>query len=179
MNKELSLLEVACEVMKNKKNPQPIYDIVRETLELTGKISSDNVYEDMKQLYSDITTSGNFIYCKEDLWDLKDRQSLDLWDKDGAYFYQGVVEDDDFDDGLTVDDYNLDDKPVKEDDEEDYYAEEPIIVEHIDEDIEISDIIDDEEDMFIIDEDAGEEEFIDEDTYNEYMDDYEDMYDEE
>ena len=37
MNTEKSLLEVAIELMNNKKNPQPIYDIIRETLELTGK----------------------------------------------------------------------------------------------------------------------------------------------
>ena len=138
----------------------------------------------MKQLYSDIITSGNFIYCRDDLWDLKDRQSLELWDKDGAYFYHGVVEDDDFDDGITVDDYNLDDRPVKEDDDdyEDYYSEDEAVIptDNNDVEIEINNIIaDDDEDMFILDEESTDEEFLDEETYNEYMDDYEDMYDEE
>ena len=134
----------------------------------------------MKQLYSDITTSAEFIYCKEDLWDLKDRQSLELWDKDGAYFYQGVIEDDEEDDGITVDDYNLDDKPVKdeddedyEDEDEDYYEDEDSIVINHEEDEE------EDEDLFILDDDVNDDDFLDEDTYNEYMDDYEDMYDEE
>ena len=185
MNKEQSLLEVAIELLTNKKNPQPIHDIIRETLELTGNISSDNVYDIMKQLYTDITTSAEFIYCKDDLWDLKERQSLELWDKDGAYYYQGVVEDDDdFDDGITVDDYSLDDKPSKDDDDDDDYYDEDdhvaISTDQPDTEIELDDIVDDDDDdLFILDDEVSDDEFLDEDTYNEYMDDYEDMYDED
>ena len=183
MNKEQSLLEVAIELMNNKKNPQPIYDIIRETLEITGNIASENVYELMKQLYTDITMSAEFIYCKDDLWDLKERQTLDLWDKDGAYYYQGVVEDDDdFDDGITVDDYNLDDKPSKDDDDDYYDDDDHVIIstDHEDEEVEIDDIVeDDDDDLFILDDDIVADEYLDEDTYNEYMDEFEDLYDEE
>lgn len=164
MNTEqLSMLEVAIELMNQKKTPQAIMSLINEVLEIKGLDDPDGTFA--TQLYIDITTSSNFVFCGEGKWDLKDRQSLDLFDKDGSYFNTG--EEYEEEEEIDLEDYNVEDEEDYDDDEED------------DEDDEVEDY-DDYDDALLDDldpnEDDDENDFLDEQEYNDIMDDYEDMY---
>ena len=161
MNTEqLSMLEVAIELMNQKKTPQAIMTLINEVLEIKGLDDPDGTFA--TQLYIDITTSSNFVFCGEGKWDLKDRQSLELFDKDGSFFNTG--EEYEEEEEINLDDYNV------EDDEDDYE----------DDDDEDEDEYDDYDDALLDDidpnEDDDENDFLDEQEYNDIMDDYEDMY---
>ena len=69
MNTEqLSMLEVAIELMNQKKTPQPIISFINEVLEIKGIDDPEGFLA--TQLYIDITTSSNFVFCGEGKWDL-------------------------------------------------------------------------------------------------------------
>ena len=165
MNTEqLSMLEVAIELMNQKKTPQPIISFINEVLEMKGIDDPEGFLA--TQLYIDITTSSNFVFCGEGKWDLKDRQPLELFDKDGSHFNTGEIEDD-----LDLEEVNLDDYNIDEDDyedEDDYDDEDEDDYEEYDDSL-LDDIDPNEDD--------DENDFLDEQEYNDLMDDYEDMYD--
>ncbi len=174
-----SMLEVAIEIMESSSEAKNIYKLIDEVCEQLGCSDDANV---KAQLYIDITTSAQFVYCggEDELWDLKSRQSLDLWDK--SFFEndsEEVIEDDEDDepDNISMEDYNY----VEDDEDED---------EESDEDEEDEE---DEDNTYEIDEDADEDEEDEEDSwddedednswdedeeekYNDMMDDYEDLY---
>ena len=154
---QMSMIEVAESLMLQKKKPQSIRNLIKEVIEMKGIDANDA--DKIAQLYIDITTSAKFVYCGEDTWDLKERQSLELWDRDGSYFNSEVVEEDD-DDDLTLDDYSLEEE--KEDDDDDETSEE--------------EVVDDEILVEENDDDDDEVDFLDEEKYNTMMDDYEDLY---
>lgn len=172
---QMSLLEVALKIMEEKGTTVNIYDLIKEVLAAKGLEDPDNVYA--TQLYVDITTSSKFVYMGEDVWDLKSRQSLDQFDKDGASFNPKGAEGDAIDDDEDEDDFDdFDDEDEDEDrdedeDDEDRDEDEDEESEE-DEDEEPYDDEESEED----DESEDEDNSIDEDKYNEYMDDYEDLY---
>ncbi len=176
---QMSLLEVAVKLMEQKRSVQNIKNLIKEVLEMKGLTDEDGEYT--TQLYIDITTSSKFVYMGNDEWDLKSRQSLDEYDKDGSAF--NSKEDDAFDedeiDNLDEEDLDeLDDEDEEENDEDSDEYDEDSEEDEDDED-EDSDEYEDEDDL-----DDGEdlerysEEGFNEDKYNDYMDDYEDMYDE-
>lgn len=175
---QMSLLEVAVKLMEEKRGKQNIMSLIKEVLEMKGLSDEDGEFT--AQLYIDITTSSKFVYMGNDEWDLKSRQSLDEYDKDGSAFNSKTDEFEDEDELDIIDDEDEesdeDDEDSDEDDEDfDEYDDD----EESDEDDEESDEYDDEDDL-----DDGEEleryteEDFNEDKYNDYMDDYEDMYDE-
>ena len=168
---QMSLLEVAVKLMEQTQGVKNIRALIKEVLELKGLSDEDGSIS--TQLYIDITTSSKFVYMGNDEWDLKSRQSLDEFDKDGSAFNSKDDEiDDELDDDLDEDD--LDDEDEDEDDLDDEDEDD-----FDDDDDEDEDDLDDEEDL-----NDGEdmerysEEGFNEDKYNDYMDDYEDMYDE-
>ena len=170
-----SMLEVAIEIMQKSKEPKNIYKLIDEVTEALGYGDDANV---KAQLYIDITTSAEFVYCsdEDDLWDLKNRQSLDLWDKS---FYGKDAEsdevDDDEEDNISMEDYNYveedkdEDEDADDEEEDEDMPEEYEIDEDADEDEEDEDSWDDEDDENSWDEDEEEK-------YNDMMDDYEDLY---
>ena len=162
---QMSLLEVAIYLMEQKKTQQSIRALIKEVLEIKGLDDVDGTIS--TQLYIDITTSSKFVYMGNEEWDLKKRQSLDEYDKDGSAFnVKGAdldepVEEDEVLDVLEdeVDEYDED----EDDDEDDEYDDD----EEYDEDEEDSDYEDeeyDDDDEAIIDGDLTES--------------YEDMYEE-
>lgn len=163
---EMSLIEVALKLMEEKGCQVNIHNLINEVLKLKGITDDAKIACD---LYVDITTSSKFVYMGNDEWDLKLRQSLDQFDKDGASFYS---KDDEFVDEEDLDD-DLDDEDLDhdEDEEEDYDDEEDL-----DDDTKS---YDDEEPLDIEDDEEHEslDDDFDEDKYNEYMDEYEDEYD--
>ena len=177
---QMSLLEVAVKLMEQTQGVKNIRALIKEVLELKGLSDEDGSIS--TQLYIDITTSSKFVYMGNDEWDLKSRQSLDEFDKDGSAFNTKDDEiDDELDDDLDEDD--LDDEDEDEDDLDDEDEDEDDLddddEDDFDDEDEDEDDLDDEDDL-----NDGEdmerysEEGFNEDKYNDYMDDYEDMYDE-
>lgn len=164
MNTEqMSMVEVAIELMKQKRSPQVIISLINEVLEMKGLDDLDGSLA--TQLYVDITTSSDFVFCGEGKWDLKSRQSLDVYDRDGSYFNTGEEFEDE-----EVEDVNLDDYNIDEEDEADDYEDEDEEDEEDYDDIPLDDDYDPNED-------DDEQDYLDEEEYNDIMDDYEDMYD--
>lgn len=164
---QMSMLEVAIKLMNKKKNKQPISKIIKETLEMKGIEDTDGTYA--AQLYIDITTSSLFVYMGDEEWDLKVRQSLDEWDKDGSAFNTDIEEDEE--EIESADEYySLDEEDDVQSDEEyetDYEEDE----EESDSDELETEVYDEDED-----DDDDDNDYMDEDSYNDIMDDYEDMY---
>ena len=174
---QMSLLEVAVMLMEQKKAPQSIRSLIKEVLEIKGLDDEDASLS--TQLYIDITTSSKFVYMGNEEWDLKSRQSLDEYDKDGSAFNSKEELEEDFDEEIEeleedVDDEEYDDEEDDDDDDDDYLDDEE------DDDDDDDDYLDDDDDS-IIDDDLVErydEDDFNEDKYNDLMDDYEDMYEE-
>ena len=176
---QMSLLEVAILLMEQKKNKQSIKALIKEVLEMKGLDDLDNTLA--TQLYIDITTSSKFVYMGDGEWDLKIRQSLDEYDKDGSAFNSKdafVEEDEDLKDIEIDDEDEYEDDYDDEDEYEDEYDDEYEDDEEDDDDYEY----DDEDDYIgddILDEaEVYSEDDFNEDKYNDLMDDYEDMYEE-
>ena len=163
MNTEqLSMLEVALELLNQKKTPQHIMTLIQEVLELKGLDDPSGTLA--AQLYIDITTSSAFVFCGEGKWDLKTRQSLEVFDRDGSYFNTGEEYEEE-EETIELDDYNIDEDEESIEDDEDE-----------DEDDEYYDDYDYSLDDLDPTEDDDEVSFLDEQEYNDIMDDYEDMY---
>ena len=181
---QMSLLEVAVKIMEQKGGICNIKDLIKEVLEAKGIDASDPTFT--SQLYVDITTSSKFVFMGDENWDLKSRQSLDEFNKDGSAFNskEDYVDEDDLDD--EEDDLDLDEEENDEEDEDEDEDDDKNSMYVPDDDYdededEESDLDEDEDD----DIDDGEEleryseddEDFDEDKYNDLMDDYEGMYD--
>lgn len=164
---DMSMLSVAEDILKNHNGKMKINDLMQQTLEAKGLDDLEN--ENKIQLYLDITTSSLFVYMGDEEWDLKERQSLEMFDKDGSEF--NVVEEDEDDEDIL----KFDDEDEEKDEEyEDNY----------DEDDENYDDDEDEDDEDLEHDENGdileryhEDDDFDEDKYNDYMDDFENMYD--
>lgn len=167
---ELSMLDTAISILENNNGKMNIHDLTQKTLEAKGIEDKDNEYK--TQLYLDITTSARFVYMGEEEWDLKDRQPLAMYDKDGSEF--NTAEDLDLDKEedniLTFDD----DEEKEEDEDYDDYEDEDEDDEEEDEDDDLE--RDDNGDILERYHEDDSDDF-DEDKYNDYMDDFEDMYD--
>ena len=178
---QMSLLEVAVQLMEQKRAPQSIRLLIKEALEMKGLEDPDHTLA--AQLYVDITTSSKFVYMGNEEWDLKSRQSLDEYDKDGSEFNskeeEPVSEEHEKEDDLFIDDdleeYEDEDDLEDDDEDEDDYLD--------DDEYEDDEEDEDEDDVdSIIDDDLveryDEDDDFNEDKYNDLMDDYEDMYEE-
>lgn len=75
-----SLLEVAIKLLRSKKKPKKLKDIIKETMQKKG-FTVDEAKELIPQFILDFQTSGYFVYLGDDEWDLKERQSIDKLDK--------------------------------------------------------------------------------------------------
>ena len=145
---QMSMLEVAVKLMNDKKSKQPISKIIKETLEMKGIDDEDGSHA--AQLYIDITTSSLFVYMGDEEWDLKSRQSDDFYSLDDNNEDEDSENSDDYDPESDEDDYS-------DDEDEDEIEPDELVTETYDED--------------------DETKYMDEDSYNDIMDDYEDMYD--
>ncbi|HIT50108.1 MAG TPA: DNA-directed RNA polymerase subunit delta [Candidatus Pelethenecus faecipullorum] len=178
---QMSLLEVAVQLMEQKRAPQSIRLLIKEALEMKGLEDPDHTLA--AQLYVDITTSSKFVYMGNEEWDLKSRQSLDEYDKDGSAFNskeeEPVSEEDEKEDDLFIDDdleedEDEDDLEDDDEDEDDYLDDDEYEDDEEDEDEDdVDSIIDDD-----LVERYDEDDDFNEDKYNDLMDDYEDMYEE-
>lgn len=171
--KQLSLIEAAETILKQNKAPMTFLDLFKVLSEAKGYTESE-VADIISQFYADFIISAKFVYTGDDLWDLKSRQSIDLWDKDGAYYqeFPEYEEEADFEEDEEEEELEEDEEDELEEDEEEEDEIEPDFDDEEFED-EFEDDFEDEDEEVLADEDE-----FDDDKYNEYMDDYEDMYDE-
>lgn len=167
------MVELAEQIIREsgKKNIYELMDIIAQI-----KGFSEEDQDKKVRLFLDITMSGTFVYCGNEEWDLKEN-NLELWDKDGSYFNKDEYIEDDEEDEINLEDYNIPEEPEidlsKDDDDED--DDEEIKVEDeddiiIDDDVKIYSTDDDDE---VVDIDLD----FDDEDYHDIMDDYEDMYD--
>lgn len=174
---QMSLMEAAEETLVKNNQPMSFLELFQAVCELKG-ISEEDKNEIISQVYADFIMSAKFVYVGEDLWDLKSRQSIDLWDKDGAFYqeFPDFEEESEEEEEEEEDDLELDDEDDEDEEEEDEEEEDDIY----EDDLDFDDFDDDEEDFIEDSEEAviDEEDDFDDDKYNEYMDDYEKMYDE-
>lgn len=180
--KSMSMIDIVEHLLKENSEPISIHDIIKQIKEIKN-VSDDDV-DRLTQLYMDITQSAKFVYVGEDKWDLKER-NLEMWDKDGYAFVTPEEEEEDVEEDLDFTEFDIEDieeveKEKDDDDDEDEEEEEDEEIkeekEYIDVELPIKST--DEDDV----DDDLEIEFdndYDEDDYNEIMDDYEDMYDED
>ena len=190
-NDSLSMLELAELYLRERNEDTPLQNIIDYIFEVKGFDKKD--FQKLNAFYLDLTHSAKFVFCGDNLWNLKEN-NLELWDKEG-FAYVGDVDasEEDVEEDIEFTDFNIDDITLPSE-------EETALIED-DEDEEEIDIIEDEEEIEAIleekeyidveismkstDEDDGDdveldfdEDFDDED-YNDIMDDYEDMYDED
>jgi DNA-directed RNA polymerase subunit delta len=166
--KQLSFMEAAEVILRANKEPMSFYELFTKICELKG-VFDDARAELIAQFYADFIISAKFVYMGDDLWDLKSRQSIDLWDKDGAYYREFP---DDDEEELELEEEE--EEEVEEELEEEEEEEEVIYEKDFEHELDEVDEEEVEEEELLVDEVEG----FDDDKYNEYMDDYEDMYDE-
>jgi DNA-directed RNA polymerase subunit delta len=164
--KQMSLMEAAERILITNKQPMTFLELFRALSEVKS-LTDEQKANKISQFYADFIASARFIYMGDDMWDLKSRQSIDMWDKDGAYYQE----------------FPETERESEEEAEEELEEEEELDEEEETEEEKESEF---DEDTVIYDEDYLDEdkpvvekpEEFDDDKYNEYMDDYEDMYDE-
>ena len=179
--KSMSMIDIVEHLLKENSEPISIHDIIKQIKEIKN-VSDDDV-DRLTQLYMDITQSAKFVYVGDDKWDLKER-NLEMWDKDGYAFVTPDEVEEDVEEDLDFTEFDIEDleeqeKDVDDDDEDEEEEEDEEIKEekeYIDVELPIKstdeDDVDDDVDLEFDDD-------YDEDDYNEIMDDYEDMYDED
>jgi DNA-directed RNA polymerase subunit delta len=178
--KSLAMLEVAEAILKDNQEPMTIKVLIQKVAEIKDVDTED--IDRITQLYMDITQSAKFVYCGEDQWDLKER-NLELWDKDGYAFVQAEEIEEDTEEDLDFIEYQLDEEDTETVEVEDDDEDEPKVAEEDEEIKEESAYIEVELPITSTDDDDDDDEldieFDDEDDYNEIMDDYEDMYEDD
>jgi DNA-directed RNA polymerase subunit delta len=108
----MSMLEVAENLMLRKKTPQSFKKIAQEVSELLG-MTEEELMQRIARFYADLTLSGKFVNVGGDKWDLKSRQKFEIADLQFQY-----------DDEATIDDFEEDDDEDEEEDDFDADGEE-------------------------------------------------------
>ena len=167
---QMSMLEVAEMLMEKKKKPQKFIDLAKEVAEVKG-YNFEAEIDKVSQFYTDMTTSSKFVYCGEETFDLKVRQPLDLFEKDGAHFNEGRAEIEVLEKKLEVMEAEALAAATKQSAPASTKAEA---------ERKIPEAIEVEEKQYIDDVISGGDEFEDSEYEEDFVEDeYEDMYDEE
>lgn len=163
--KQLSLIEAAERILVANKQPMTFMELFK-SLSQAKELTDEEKANIISQFYADFICSARFIYMGDDMWDLKSRQSIDMWDKDGAYYQEFPEFEEESEEGEEEEELEEEEEeePEGEPEEEEEYDEDAVIYDE--------DYLDEEKPV------VEKPEEFDDDKYNEYMDDYEDMYDE-
>ncbi len=111
----MSMLQIAENLMQRKKTPQSFRKIAKEVSELMG-LSEEELNKRVARFYADLTLSGKFVNVSGDKWDLKTRQKFEVFENQFNYddsFKEEEVEEAD-------EEEDLDEEDVDDDYEEDY-----------------------------------------------------------
>ncbi|WP_191566636.1 DNA-directed RNA polymerase subunit delta [Metabacillus idriensis] len=164
--KEMSMLEVAYDIMAEKRTPYLFKDLVKEISDIIG-LSKSQVEDKISQFYTDLNIDGRYICVGENTWGLRS------W-----YPYEQIEEEvvpvakpkkkkakKAVDEDLDVDDFDeVDEEELEYDDVEEYEDDADDDLDDDDDDLDddIEEVI--EDDDFEIDED---DEDLDEDALDE------------
>lgn len=182
-NKEsdLSLVEIAYKLLSKKRKPQLLEDIIKDVMSTKG-YKPKEAREVTPQFILDFQSCGDFIYCGDGRWDLKERQPTSVLDKDGSdydYFddedvLRNELKDDDFL-GIHVDESVLEDEDDHLDNEDEDVEDDDLAAEF--ENLEDEEDTDDDLDLDDEDLDFDDDDTALEDELYEYDDDEDDDQD--
>ncbi|QVK17875.1 DNA-directed RNA polymerase subunit delta [Mycoplasmatota bacterium] len=119
----MSMLEVAENLMLRKKTPQSFKKIAQEVSELMG-LTEDELRQRVTRFYADLTLSGKFVNVSSDKWDLKNRQKYDVFENQFIFDSESSSGVDNLGNQEDVED--LDEEEIEEDFEEDYDGDEDL-----------------------------------------------------
>ncbi len=116
--KQISMTDVAFELMTKKKSSQDFDRLWKEVREIKGFTNEESV--ELKSLfYTNITLDGRFITLGENVWDLRSRHKFEDVHIDMNEIYadvEEVDEDDDSEDSFFEDDEKDADSDEEEED---------------------------------------------------------------
>ncbi len=159
---EMSMVEIAFEILQNAKQPVQFYDLVKQIAEIKG-LSKTAVENRIAYFYTDMNIDGRFVSLGDNKWGLKTWYPVESSEEElGAtnkptkrkkaseddYDFEEDFDDEDFDELEVEDEFVEDDDLADDDDDDDDDDEEELDFDEEDEDF-------DEEDE---DEDTDEEE---------------------
>ena len=167
---EMSLIELAYELLVEKNEPLFFNDLVDEIVAIKGS-TREQVVDRIAQFYTDLNIDGRFISLGDNRWGLKTWYPVDQVEeevvhtvktkkkkktKKAAILDEGfdVIEDEDEDFEEDIDELDADFDDVDEDDDDELLLEDE---EDLDEDL------DEDDDDLLEDEDELDEELIEED----------------
>ena len=199
--KEESLVNLAEKILKDAQEPIDLYELFEKAATSKGLDETD--VSMINRFYSELVSSAKFVYTGENTWDLKNHQKIELWDKDGSYYNEyKEVHDEALDEKILKEQeaekahQAMLERRLKAEEEaekaaeaaqqeaeaqveaEEETPEEPV------ETLEEGEVIEEveptlHEDFGKLEEEDLEEDDLDEEEYEKYMDEYEDMYDDE
>ena len=184
----MSLVEIAIDIQSQPNAEKTTFiDLYNKVSEIKGFTEEDKRAH-IAQFYTDITASGDFVYCGEDLWDLKKNQKLEAMDSE--FYNEHIADESDEDeeekprpkksrskakDVQSVEEEENEIEEENEDEayenigyEDDYESSEEEEYDGYEKDFDY----DPDDDTSSDDEDDSDEE-----KYNAIMDDYENLYD--
>lgn len=160
---EMSLIEVAFELLKEKKQSVTFQELVDEIRKILG-LSETEVSEKMIQFYTDLNIDGRFMSQSESRWGLRVWYPVDQMEEDNVNTIKPkkkkskkAVDEDDIDfDEIDEDDLDYDDlDEFDEDEDDDLLDDEDDEEEEFDDEIEDTEDFDDDDELL---EDEEEEE---------------------
>lgn len=173
--KEMSLIEMAYELLKSKKQQVPFKELLDE-IAATADISADEIKARIAQFYTDLNIDGRFISLGENKWGLRVWYPVDTVEEEQVAAVKPKkkkakkVLDDDLDDYEELDD-DLDYDDLDEFEEDDVLDDEDETFEDIDEAEEFEE---DDEDFDIAEDETLDEDLDDEDLDEELDEDLDD-----
>lgn len=188
--KSLSLVEVAIEIQSESKEKTTFIDLYNKVSEAKG-FNEEEKRAHIAQFYTDVTASGDFVYCGGDLWDLKKNQKLEALETEFYTEHAGLGDDLEDEDEAPVKKKRKSSKKIMLSPEELEEEENKEEIDNEDEsyenisfdDYEASEDDDDyssyekDLDSELDEEDKESYDDEDEDKYNSIMDEFENLYD--
>lgn len=149
---EMSMVEIAFEILQNAKQPVQFYDLVKQIAEVKG-LSKTAVENRIAYFYTDMNIDGRFVSLGDNKWGLKTWYPVESSEEElGAtnkptkrkkasaddYDFEEDFDDEDFDELEVEDEFVDEDDDLADDDDEDD-DEEELEFDEEDEDLEEDD----------------------------------------
>lgn len=117
--KEMPMVDIVYELLKQSDEPLYYRDLVKRIADLK-EYSEEDMLSYMAQLYTEVNIDGRFICVGRNLWDLKERYTMEQ--STDAAVAANMKDDDDFDDEVYDDDIEEedDDEELLDVDREEY-----------------------------------------------------------
>ncbi len=83
IDNEQSRIDLAEAILEAQNEPIDLYDLYDE---VAKRCEEQPSAEKLNAFFAELTTSAKFVYMGDNSWDLKRRQKIELWEKDGSFF---------------------------------------------------------------------------------------------